>query len=41
MTSGQSYKLFTLVNYSSRVVIWGIFQSGKVLRRREKIRKYN
>ena len=27
-TSGQSYKHFTLVNYDSRVVIWGIFQSG-------------
>ena len=24
---GQSYKHFTLVNYDSRVVIWGIFQS--------------
>ena len=24
-TSGQSYKHFTLVNYDSRVVIWGIF----------------
>ena len=27
-TSGQSYKHFTLINYDSRVVIWGIFQSG-------------
>ena len=27
-TSGQSYKHFMLVNYNSRVVIWGIFQSG-------------
>ena len=25
---GQSYKHFTLINYASRVVIWGIFQSG-------------
>ena len=29
--SGQSYKHFTLVNYDSRVVIWGIFQSGTTL----------
>ena len=29
--SGQSYKHFTLVNYDSRVVIWGIFQSGMTL----------
>ena len=28
---GQSYKHFTLVNYASRVVIWGIFQSGTTL----------
>ena len=28
---GQSYKHFTLVNYDSRVVIWGIFQSGMTL----------
>ena len=28
---GQSYKHFTLVNYDSRVVIWGIFQSGTTL----------
>ena len=28
---GQSYKHFTLVNYESRVVIWGIFQSGTTL----------
>ena len=27
-TSGQSYKHFMLVNYDSRVVKWGIFQSG-------------
>ena len=27
---GQSYKHFTLVNYDSRVVIWGIFKSGKL-----------
>ena len=25
---GQSYKHFMLVNYNSRVVIWGIFKSG-------------
>ena len=31
LTSGQSYKHFTLVNYDSRVVIWGIFQSGMTL----------
>ena len=31
MTSGQSYKQFTLVNYNSRVVIWGIFKSGTTL----------
>ena len=30
-TSGQSYKHFMLVNYDSRVVIWGIFQSGTTL----------
>ena len=30
-TSGQSYKHFTLINYDSRVVIWGIFQSGMTL----------
>ena len=29
--SGQYYKHFTLVNYDSRVVIWGIFQSGTTL----------
>ena len=28
LSSGQSYKHFTLVNYDSRAVIWGIFQSG-------------
>ena len=27
----QSYKHFTLINYDSRVVIWGIFQSGTTL----------
>ena len=27
----QSYKHFTLVNYDSRVVIWGIFKSGSTL----------
>ena len=30
-TSGQSYKHFMLVNYDSRIVIWGIFQSGTTL----------
>ena len=30
-SSGQYYKHFTLVNYDSRVVIWGIFQSGTTL----------
>ena len=30
-TCGQYYKHFTLVNYNSRVVIWGIFQSGTTL----------
>ena len=29
--SGQSYKQFTLIIYNSRVVIWGIFQSGTTL----------
>ena len=29
--SGQSYKHFTFVNYDSRVIIWGIFQSGTTL----------
>ena len=29
--SGQSYKHFTLVNYDSRVVIWGNFKSGTTL----------
>ena len=28
---GQSYKHFTIINYDSRVVIWGIFQSGTTL----------
>ena len=28
---GQSYKHFTLVNYDSKVVIWGIFKSGTTL----------
>ena len=28
---GQSYKHFTIVNYDSRVVIWGIFKSGMTL----------
>ena len=28
---GQSYKHFMLVNYDSRVAIWGIFQSGTTL----------
>ena len=28
---GHSYKHFTLVNYDSRVVIWGFFQSGTTL----------
>ena len=27
----HSYKQFTLVNYDSRVVIWGIFKSGTTL----------
>ena len=30
-SSGQSYKHFTLVNYKSWVIIWGIFQSGTTL----------
>ena len=29
--SGQSYKHFTIVNYNSRVIIWGIFQSRTTL----------
>ena len=28
---GQSYKHFALVNYDSKVVIWGNFQSGTTL----------
>ena len=31
VSSGQYYKHFTLVNYDSKVVIWGIFQSGTTL----------
>ena len=31
LTSGQSYKHFTLVIYESRVVIWGIFKSETTL----------
>ena len=31
LSSGQSYKQFTLVICNSRVVIWGIFQSGTTL----------
>ena len=31
MTSDQSYKHFTIVNYDSRVIIWGIFKSGTTL----------
>ena len=31
LTSGQSYKQFTLVIYDSRVLIWGIFKSGTTL----------
>ena len=31
LISGQSYKTFMLVNYDSRVVIWGIFKSGMTL----------
>ena len=31
LTSGQSYKHFMLVNYDSRVVIWGIFKSATTL----------
>ena len=30
-TYPQSYKHFMLVNYDSRVVIWGIFKSGMTL----------
>ena len=30
-TSGQPYKLFMLVIYKFRVVIWGIFKSGTTL----------
>ena len=30
-TSGQSYKLFMIVIYDSRVVIWGNFKSGTTL----------
>ena len=31
LTSGQSYNHFTLVNYDSSIVIWGIFKSGTTL----------
>ena len=31
ITCGQSYKGLTIVNYDSRVVIWGIFKSGTTL----------
>ena len=31
VTSGQSYKHFTLIIYNPRVVIWGIFKSGTPL----------
>ena len=31
VTSGQSYKASTIVNYDPRVVIWGIFKSGTPL----------
>ena len=31
VTSGQSYNHFTIVNYDSSVVIWGIFKSGTTL----------
>ena len=30
-TCGQSYKQFMLIIYKSRVVIWGIFKSGRTL----------
>ena len=30
-TIGQSYKGSTIVNYDSRVIIWGIFKSGTTL----------
>ena len=29
--SGQSYKGSAILNYSSRVIIWGIFKSGTIL----------
>ena len=28
---GQSYKASTIVNYDSRVIIWGIFESGTTI----------
>ena len=28
---GQSYKASMIVNYDSRVIIWGIFKSGTTL----------
>ena len=31
MTCGQSYKASMIVNYNSRVVIWGIVESGTIL----------
>ena len=31
VTSGQSCKVSTIVNYDSRVIKWGIFNSGMTL----------
>ena len=31
LIGGQSYKNFTIINYDSRVIIWGIFKSGTTL----------
>ena len=28
---GQSYNHFTIINYDSSIVIWGIFKSGTTL----------
>ena len=30
--SGQSYRHFTIINYNSRVVMWGIFKPGTTLK---------
>ena len=31
LSSGQSYKQFTIIIYNSRAIIWGNFKSGTTL----------